>query len=164
MDDAVEIARLGQVLGRAQQHGGVAVMAAGMHHALGRAAIRDVVQFLDRQGIHVGAQADGAVAGAVAQHAHHAGDADAAMHLDAPGFELAGDDLGGAMFGHAEFGMGVEILPDGGQFGMVAANGIEGGHGGSQGSVASCCTLGAGPHRGWGQRAECNPAGSRPWR
>ena len=32
---AIEIARLGQVFGRAQQHGGVAVMAAGMHRAWG---------------------------------------------------------------------------------------------------------------------------------
>ncbi len=32
---AVEVAGLGQVLGRAQQHGGVAVMAAGVHHAVG---------------------------------------------------------------------------------------------------------------------------------
>ena len=164
MDDTVEIARLGQVFGRAEQHGGVAVMAAGMHHALGGGTIRNVVQLLDRQGVHVGAQADGAVAGAVAQHADHAGHAHAAMHLDPPGFELPGDDLGGAVFRHAKFGMGVEILPDGGEFGLVAANGIEGGHGGSQGSVAPCCTLGAGPHRGWGQRAECNPADSRPWR
>ena len=34
MDGAVEIARRGKVLGGAEQHGGVAVMAAGMHAAL----------------------------------------------------------------------------------------------------------------------------------
>ena len=32
-DRAGEIARLGEIFGGAEQHGGVAVMAAGMHHA-----------------------------------------------------------------------------------------------------------------------------------
>jgi len=103
----------------------VAVMAAGMHHALGRAAVADVVQLHDRQGVHVGAQPDGAVAGPVAQHADHAGDADAAMHLDPPGFQLPRNDFCRAVLGHAKFRMGMEILPYGGQFGVVAANGVK---------------------------------------
>jgi len=36
------------------------------------------------------------------------------------------------VFGHAEFRVRVEILPDGGEFGVVAANGVEGGHGCSE--------------------------------
>ena len=39
---------------------------------------------LHRQRVHVGAQADAGLAVAAAQHADHAGAADAAMHLDAP--------------------------------------------------------------------------------
>ena len=49
---------------------------------------------------------------ALAQHADHAGPADAAMHLDAERFELLRHDVGGAMLGKAELGVGVEVLAD----------------------------------------------------
>ena len=55
---AVEIARRGEVPGGAQQHRGVAVVAAGMHAALVRRAVIEGVRFLHRQRVHVGAQAD----------------------------------------------------------------------------------------------------------
>ena len=55
---AVEVAGLGEVARRAEQHGGVAVMAAGVHLARHRRAIGQVGLLLDRQGVHVGAQAD----------------------------------------------------------------------------------------------------------
>jgi hypothetical protein len=85
---AIELARLGQIARRAEQHGGVSVMPAGVHRALIAAAIRDVVGFGDRQRVHVGAQPDRALAVAGAQHADHAGAADRAMHLDPPFLEL----------------------------------------------------------------------------
>ena len=59
-DRAVEIARLGEILRGAEQHGGVAVMAAGMHLARGLRGIGLAVASVDRQRVHVGAQADGA--------------------------------------------------------------------------------------------------------
>src|SRR6476661_6365853 len=50
---AFEIAGLRQVLRGAQQHGGVAVMAAGMHLAVVGGAVGERVALLDRQRIHV---------------------------------------------------------------------------------------------------------------
>ena len=55
---AGEIARLGEIARGAEQHGGVAVMAAGVHLARHRRLVRQVGRLLDRQRVHVGAQAD----------------------------------------------------------------------------------------------------------
>ena len=85
---AVEVARLGEIARRAEQHGGVAVMAAGVHHARPGRLVGHVVRLEDRQRVHVGAQPDRHRAVAFAQHADHAGAADAAMHLDAELLEL----------------------------------------------------------------------------
>ncbi len=57
---AVEVARLGQVARRAEQHGGVPVMPAGMHLPRIGGAMGEVVGLGHRQAIHVGAEADGA--------------------------------------------------------------------------------------------------------
>ena len=52
---AGEIARFGEIAGGAQQHRGVAVMAAGVHLAGVFRGIRQIGRLLDRQRIHVGA-------------------------------------------------------------------------------------------------------------
>ena len=57
---AVKIAMLGQVLRCRQQHGGVAIMAAGMHFPGVATGMGKGVELLHRQGIHVGPQANGA--------------------------------------------------------------------------------------------------------
>ena len=62
---AVKIAVLGQVLRGGQQHGGVAVMAAGVHLAGVLAGVGKGVELLHRQGVHVGPQANGACGCAV---------------------------------------------------------------------------------------------------
>ena len=128
VDRAVKIAVLGEVFGGAEQHGGVAVMAAGMHAAGDLAAMRQVGFFVHRQAVHIGAQADGGGAGAFAQHADHAGAANAAMHFNAPGCELLGDDFGGAEFFQPQFGVGVQVPADGGEFVVIAADSVENGH------------------------------------
>src|SRR5216683_939701 len=56
MDGAGEVARLGEVFGGAEQHRGVAVMAAGMHPAMMLRGVRETGFLLDRQGVHIGAQ------------------------------------------------------------------------------------------------------------
>ncbi len=61
---AGEIARFGEVFGGAEQHGGVAVMAAGVHLARHRRAVSETGLLLDRQRVHVGAQPDHLAAGA----------------------------------------------------------------------------------------------------
>ena len=55
---AGEIAGLGEIARRAEQHRGVPVMAAGMHLARRLGGVCQIGLFLDRQRIHVGAQAD----------------------------------------------------------------------------------------------------------
>ena len=68
---AVKLLVLRQVLGRSQEHGHMAVVAAGVHLAGVLAAVVELVELLHGQRIHVGAQANGAVTGAVFQDAHH---------------------------------------------------------------------------------------------
>ena len=75
---AGKVARLGQIACRAQQHGRVAVMAAGVHFPGNRRLVGKFVGLLDRQRVHVGAQADRLAGGALAaaDDADHAGAAE----------------------------------------------------------------------------------------
>ena len=111
----LKFARFGEVFRGAQQHGGVAVMAAGMHAAWELCWRRAAGGLLHRQRVHVGAQADRGLPVAVPQHADDAGLADAAMHLDAPFLRAFGDEVGGAVLLQAQFGMGVDVVADGGR-------------------------------------------------
>ena len=114
VDGAVEVAVLGEVQRRGHQHGGVAVVPAGVHLAVVLAGVLEGVELGHRQRVHVGAQADGAAAlAAVApvHDAHHAGGAHAAVHGDAPFRQLFRHQVGGALFLEAEFGMRVDVAP-----------------------------------------------------
>ena len=55
---AVEIPRLGEIARRAEEHRGVAVMAAGMHPPVDRRGVGLAGRLAQRQRVHVGAQAD----------------------------------------------------------------------------------------------------------
>jgi hypothetical protein len=55
---AVEVAQLAQGFGGTQQHGGMPVVATGVHAPLVRRVMREGVQFAERQGVHVGTQTD----------------------------------------------------------------------------------------------------------
>ena len=55
---AGEIAGFGEIFGGAEQHGGVAVMAAGVHLARHCRFVGQAGFLLDRQRVHVGAQPD----------------------------------------------------------------------------------------------------------
>jgi hypothetical protein len=70
---AGEVAGLGQVAGGAEQHRGMAVMAAGMHLAGRPGGIGPVGLLVDVERVHVGAQADGAALVLALEHAHDAG-------------------------------------------------------------------------------------------
>ena len=117
------------MLRRGKQHRRVPVVAAGVHLAVVLARMREGVELGDRQRIHVGTQADRAVAGAVLDDAHHAGRAEAAVDRDAPFGELARDHVGGADFFEAEFGVGVEVTSDGGDAGRLRDERIDEFHG-----------------------------------
>ena len=118
MDGAIEIAMLGQVVRRAQQHRGVTVVAARVHLAFVLRAMAEGVRFLQRQGVHVGAQADGLGAIAIADDTDQTGGAQAAMDLDTPRFQISGHHVGGALFLETQFGMRMDVTADGADFGL----------------------------------------------
>ncbi len=73
MHRAVEIARLGQIASRAEQHGRMAVMAAGMHPASILRAMLEAVLLVDVERIHIGTQPNRAPTRSGLQGADHAG-------------------------------------------------------------------------------------------
>jgi hypothetical protein len=112
IDRAVEVAVRGQVLGRGQQHGGVAVVPAGVHAAADGARMRKLVALGHGQGVDVGPQADGAGGRAVLDDADHAGLAQPPVHGNAPVGQCLRDDVGGALLVEAEFGVLVQVAAD----------------------------------------------------
>ena len=129
VDRAVVVAVLREMLGGGEQHRRVAVVAARVHLAGARAAVREGVLLGDRQRVHVGAQADGARAAAVLQDRDDAGRSHAAVDRDAPRRELRGDQVGGALLLEAELGMGVDVAPERGDLGGVGEDGFDDLHG-----------------------------------
>ena len=83
-DGAVELRMQGQVPRRSQQHRRVAVVAAGMHSARVTAGVVETVVLFHRQRIHVGAQADGALALAPLKNANNACAPHTSHHRNAP--------------------------------------------------------------------------------
>jgi hypothetical protein len=124
---AVIVAGLGEIAGGAEQHGRMAVVAAGVHAPLVARAMRDVRRLVDRQAVHVGAQADGAAARrfAARDHADHTGLGDAAMHLDAQARELVRDDARGARLLEGELGMRMQIAAHVAQLGLIGTNALD---------------------------------------
>ena len=91
--------------GRAEQHGGVAVVPAGVHLAGAGGGVRSAAELLHIERVEVGAQRD-AGALAVAQGADHAGGGQAAVDLDPHQFERMRHDIGGAVLLEGGFGRG----------------------------------------------------------
>ena len=89
------MAFLRDVLGRCQQHGGVPVVAAGMHDAHVAAGIGQTGGFVDGQRVHVGTDADALAARAFFDLPHQARAAEAARDLIAPGAQLLGHQVAG---------------------------------------------------------------------
>ncbi|KAG1252286.1 hypothetical protein G6F68_011857 [Rhizopus microsporus] len=130
VDGAVEIAVARQVLGRAQQHGGMAVVAAAMHLAGDGRTVGGVTQLLHVQRVHVGAQADHWPL-ASRHRAHHAGLAQSAVNDSAGPFELPGHQVSRAEFTEGGFRMRVQIAaPFAHLMQQVGADGrLDDGHG-----------------------------------
>jgi hypothetical protein len=127
---AVEVAGLGEIARGAEQDGGVAVVTAAVEAAGDGRTPFQVGIFFHRQRIHVGAQADAPGAAAFAlEHADDAGASKSAMNLDAPLRELIGDDAGGADFLEADFGMGMQVAADRGEFVGEGIDTVDRGHG-----------------------------------
>ena len=109
---AVEIARARKVPGGCKQHRGVPVMTARVHTAIMGGSVRKGIELIQRQGIHIGAQANRALALAALEHPDHARARNAPMHLDAPLPQQAGNDLRGAMLVEAKLRVRVDVAPD----------------------------------------------------
>ena len=121
MHGAGKVRRGGKMPGRAEQHGGVAVVTAGMHLVGDRRGVVEFVLLLQVQRIHVGAQADRLLPRLPAlQGADHAGGGEPAMDLDAPRLQLVGDDLRGPLLLEGRLGMAMDVAADGGEFGSQA--------------------------------------------
>ena len=131
MHGAVEIARRGEIARRAEQHRGMPVMAAGMHLAVMRRAVRKLVHLLHRQAVHVGPEPDRAQRVAAPYRADHARLGEAAMHLDAPFGELYRDNIGGALLLEPDLGMRVDVAADRGQLVEIVPYLGDDRHGGS---------------------------------
>jgi hypothetical protein len=106
---AAEVTALRQVPGRRQQHGGVAVVAAGVHAPVVGGAVGEMVFLLQRQRVQVGTQADGPWPVATLQHTHHTRAGHTGVHLDAPLAQQARHDLGRAVFFKAQLGVRMDV-------------------------------------------------------
>ena len=131
---AGEIARFGEIAGGAQQHRGVAVMAAGVHLAGVFRGIRQIGRLLDRQRIHVGAQPDHldvALAGGLLalDDADDAGLAEAGRDLVAAEFpQTVGHEGRGAMDVIQQFGMLMDFAAPGLNIGLKIGDAVDDGH------------------------------------
>ncbi len=109
---ATEIAAFGEITGGSQQDRCMSVVTAGMHDAGIGTLILETGRLLDRQGIHVGADSDTAVAIAPPQGRDHAGTGDTCCDVVAPFHKQRGHLLGGAMLLKGEFGILMQIMPE----------------------------------------------------
>jgi len=112
-DGALEIRALQQV-GRAEEHGRVDVVPAGVHDALRLGGKGNAGFFGDGQGVHIGAKDDG-WAFAFCDRADDAGEGDA-FGRDGQFAELRFDECGGLELGEAEFGILVQVAADRDEF------------------------------------------------
>jgi hypothetical protein len=93
---------------RAQQHGRVRVVAAGVHDARPRAVELGAVDLLDRQRVHVGAQADHRAV-APADVADDASLGDFGLGGNAQVDQRGVDQTGGALLGEGQFRVAVNL-------------------------------------------------------
>ncbi|EPX86365.1 hypothetical protein ruthe_01180 [Rubellimicrobium thermophilum DSM 16684] len=131
-DGAVEGARLAQVFRGAQQHGGMSVMAAGMHGALHLRGMRQAGRLLDGQRVHVRTQADDPARGrrTPPDDTHHAGAADAGGNLIATeGAQAFGHQGSGSVGVEQDLRMFVQIAAPGADLGQHLGKAVAGGHG-----------------------------------
>jgi len=131
MDGAREIGIGRQPARGAQQHGGVPVMAAGVHLAGMDRFMPERVFLFERKRVHVGAQTDNLAGLALApvDDANHAGAAKAGHDLVTAKFlELVGDHAGRALHVVQDFGMGMQIVPPGGDLAMQVGDAVDDRH------------------------------------
>lgn len=114
VDDALEGARLAEQPGGAEQHGGMAVVTAGVHHPLVSRRIGQAGLLHHRKRVQFGAKTDGACARAAAQDTHNPGAADPLMYLvEAEGAQFLNNETRRFVLIESEFGIGVDVVAPG---------------------------------------------------
>ena len=121
----VESAALGELAGRAQQHGHVAVVAAGVHGAGNLRAIGRLADLLHRQAVQVGPERDRPRPATAAQRAHDTGAGQAPMHVDAEAREQSRHALRGAVLLERDLGMGMQVVPPRGHLPVQAGQSLD---------------------------------------
>src|SRR6202521_3615591 len=101
------------MFGGGQQHGGVTIMAAGVHSSAVHARVSERVVLRYRQRVDVSAQPNGTARAAVFDYADHTGFPQAPMHRDAPGGQCPGDQIRGPLLLKTKFGMRMNVPSQG---------------------------------------------------
>ena len=123
---AVKVAPGSELFGGCQQHGGVAVMAAGVHFSGMGAGVGKGVELLHRQRVHIGPQTHTAAAGPAIAPMDDANDprgCHATVQRNAPAGQLLRHDIGGTHFLETQLRVGVNVFADGGDGGGVLQDG-----------------------------------------
>ena len=112
LDLALELVLLlKQDVSRAEQHGHVVIVAAGVHDALVLGSELKAGAFFDGQSIDIGTQHDGAAGPAGVESGDQAGVVGEGLDLHTHLLKLRDESLGGLPLLEAELGMRVEISP-----------------------------------------------------
>ena len=126
MHRAGEIAALGEITRRSEQHRRMAVVTAGVHLSRNRRAMRGPLRLLDVERVEVGAQRDRSLAGpAPANRSHDPGLGEALGDVDAPAAQFVGDNPGGARLLERGLRMAMDVAANGDQFGLVGLEGVK---------------------------------------
>ena len=106
------VAESGEDLGRAEEDGGVGVVAAGVHDARDLALVGGVALFLDRQGVDVGAQGHDSPGLAATENAHDAGLRHGVTDLEPEGAQALRHHPTRALLAVAQLGVSVQLAAD----------------------------------------------------
>ena len=124
---AIKIAVLGKMFGSSQQHGGVSIMAASMHLALVFAGMREGVELLHGQCIHVGAQTDTPSTSTAITSVHdadHTCGAHTPVNGDAPFGELLCHHIGRAHLLKTQLRVCMDVFANSRNAGCVSEDGV----------------------------------------
>ncbi len=100
---------LGQPARGRQQHGRVAIVAAGVHHARFLAGPVRAGRLLNWKRVHIGTQANALHSGAAHEFADDAGAANTALDCEAPALELVSHQCRRAVLIECELGFAVYV-------------------------------------------------------
>ena len=157
---AGKVTGLGEIARGAEQHCRVAVMTAGVHRPGGLRGVGNAGDLIERQCIHVGAQAEGPdllpLAGLAApDQPDDPGTAHAGHHLVAAELlQPFGDEGRGAMHFVEQLRVRMDILPPRGDIGLQIGDAVDDGHGLTSWNANQAVSSPPSGDQGKGQRPE----------